>query len=228
MHRVLSVIWGILRRAFLAMFGLVVVLLLLAMFFGPPAALVAESVDLVRMRQHTIGAVTNVGIVRGSKGTSRASIEYAFTVGDRQFASHRRFPGFLGDHVRWTGGAADAGDYPRGQTVAVHYNAANPECCCLEYGWFAVSLALTTILWGMFIRTRGINSSRGALWRASLQYGGLASFVYGFGMLFLGPSAVRISDLHWHGLAWLGALAAVLLHARFNSEEPAAVSSSRP
>lgn len=208
--------WRALKRVLVGAFAvpLAVVLLglLLIMFFGPPIALVAESIDLARMRSTAVGKVEEVTIERGSKGTSRARIRYSFAVGGRPFQSDRYLPGFLANHGTWTGGGAIAKDYPVGKRINVFYDPDRPGRAAIEYGWFKGSVGFTAILWGMVVyglAQRGRCPTRG---RHLVGLAGLASSVYGLALLFLGPQAVRAADLPWHTLAWCAVLAGVALY----------------
>lgn len=192
--------------------GTLFLCLFVALFLGPPLALVLESIDIVRLRSTAPGKVTEITMKRGGHGTSRAVISYSFIVHGQQFQSDRFFPGFFANHLTWTGGGAIARNYAAGQPITVHFNPNNPSCCALEQGWSKVSVGFFAVGWGLVlsgISQRNQTKARRRNWVLSV---GLASTVYGFALLFFAPPAVRLPDLHWHGLAWCAAFAVVVLY----------------
>lgn len=210
-----------LGRALKRLLGMGLAILIAIPFLGilammlllPPAAVIWESVDILRMDATTPGQVTNVTFETGSKGTSRARIEYAFTALGQPFVSDRYLPGFLGNTGSWTGGAAIGNDFPPGRAVTVHYRRADPTSCALEYGWFKWSVAPTAVWLGLAIVVLACLRLRPGMSATALWCIGIASIAYGVCELFVGPSAVRVADLHWHALGWCGALAGAALYA---------------
>jgi hypothetical protein len=190
------------------------------MFLLPPAAVIWESIEMLRMTAKADGRVTNVTFESGSKGTSRARIEYTFTVDGRQFVSDRYLPGFAGNSGSWTGGGAVGIDFPIGRPVTIHYRPSYPASCALEYGWFKWSVAPSAVWVGLAIIVLACRRLRPG-WVASSLWGvGIATVAYGVGELFVGPSAVRIADLHWHTLAWCSALAGAAVFAWYKKRFP--------
>lgn len=203
--------------------------LLAMMFLGPPLAAIWETVDILRMHETAPGQITAVTYETGGKGTSRARIEYAYSIGGQQLVSDRYLPGFFGNHGTWTGGAAVGLQFPVGRPVTIHYSAGEPTLCALEYGWFCWSVAPTLVYVGLAIIAFACVRLRPRRLADGLWCGGVACVVYGAGELFLGPSAVRVRDLHWHVLAWCGALAGAALYAWCKKRFPVpAVTSNGP
>jgi hypothetical protein len=189
------------------------VLLFGAMVFGPPAMLLWETVDIVRMRERAVGQVDAVDIVRGTKGTTRANITYHFQIAGRIVTSNRYAPGYMGNSGGWTGGARVANDSPVGQAITVYYSGQNPELCALEYGWFCWSADPTLVVFGLAVVAFAcIRVKPGGLANA-IWCPGMASIVYGACELFLGPAMIRVRDLHWHALGCCAALAGAAVYA---------------
>jgi hypothetical protein len=206
LKRILRIVLGIaLAIPFFGLFAM--------MFLLPPVATIWESIDMLRMHSTVDGQVTNVTFERGSKGTSRARIEYSYIVDGRQFVSDRYLPGFAGNSGSWTGGAAVANDFPVGRAVTIHYRPADPATCALEYGWFKWSLAPSAVWMGLAIIAWSCSRMRSGTVASGLWGIGIAFVAYGAGELFVGPSAVRVADLHWHALAWCGAVAGAAVFA---------------
>src|SRR5262245_40677084 len=101
-----AVLKGIAATALLLPF----VALFAAMFLGPPAMLIVETVDLLRMRSVAQGVIDAINFEYGSKG-SRAKITYHFEAAGRTVVSERYVPGYHGNIGRWTGGASIARDF---------------------------------------------------------------------------------------------------------------------
>ena len=184
-----------------------------AMVFGPPAMLIVETIDLIRMRDRAQGQVDAIEIQRGGKGTSRAKITYHFPAAGRIVTSDRYVPGWLGNSSSWTGGGRVANDFSVGQPVSVYYSAQNPNLCALEYGWFCWSVGPTFAMIGLImIAFAGIRLQPGIL-ATCILCTGAAFLIYGACELFLGPAVVRVSDLYWHAIGLCAALAGAELYA---------------
>lgn len=200
-----------LRKAGGILISIPFLLLFLAMFLGPPVMVVLETIDLVRMNAQTQGRVDAVSIESGSKGTSRANITYHFNVGGRQVTSDRVFPGYHGSSEKETGGANVARDFPVGAQPTVYYSRRNPELCALQYGWSKWPMALTLFWCGLTTIALAAAFIDHDLFRTAAMYAGGATAVYGFGLIFFGPIAVRVRELHWHFLAWFGTAIALVI-----------------
>lgn len=122
-------------------------------------------------------------------------------------------PGFLGNHGRWIGGGRLARRFPAGAQTIVHYSRSHPELCALEYGWFAWSAA-PTLLWIGGATFGAAICLRAGYWQSCISYTGRGTMVYAFGLIFLGPSVVRVRELHWHFFAWFSAVLGATLYVR--------------
>jgi hypothetical protein len=202
----------ILHRAIDAGIMLIALPLLASMVLLPPVAFVSETIDLARMRERTVGQVLDVSIVNGRHGTTRTRVLYAFRARGRRIVSERYLPGFLGNWG-FSGGDSVANDFRVGQPVIVYHRADDPSGCALEYGWCPGSVGLMLILVGgaaVALARCQAQPRKGAFLLESI---GVASIVYAFGVLFLGPTVVRVRDLHWHLLVWCGALGVAAIYA---------------
>lgn len=192
--------------------GLAFGALFAGMVFGPPVAFLWETVDILRMRAEAPGKVLSREFKSGNKGTSRAIIEYEFSVNGRRIVSDRKFPGFLGNHASSTGGAAIGRDYPVGKAIVVRYSPADPQLCALEYGWEKWSIALTSVYTGLVLLAFRVIKVRSAKLSYVLFVGGAACIVYGACELFLGPQSVRVRNLHWHAGFWCVAAVGAMIY----------------
>lgn len=188
------------------------VAILVMMLLGPTIELVLETIDLVRMRERAPGTIDAVTIQRGSKGTARADIAYHFSAGGRRIDSHRVMPGYFGNHGTWSGGAGLARGVPVGGQATVYYSGGRPELCALEYGWFCWSIALTLLWLGGATLTASLVHLPAGRWQNVVRYAGWAAIVYAFGLLFVGPSVVRVGELPWHAAAWFCAMLATAVY----------------
>ena len=188
--------------------------LMLAMLLGPPIDVVLETIDLFRMRELALGTIDAVTIKTGSKGTSRADIAYHFSAGGRRIDSHRVMPGYFGNHGTWSGGAGLARGFPVGAQATVYYSGGHPDLCSLEYGWYCWSMALTLLYMGGATLTTSITCLPAGRWQNIIWYCGWASIVYAFGLLFVGPSVVRVGELPWHIAAWFGAMLTATIYGK--------------
>lgn len=188
------------------------VAILAMMLLGPPVDLVLETIDLVRMRERALATIDAIAIEHGGKGTARADIAYHFSAGGRRIDSHRVLPGYFGNHGTWSGGAGLARGFPVGRQATVYYSGGRPELCALEYGWSCWSVALTLLWTGGATLTASVIHLPAGRWQDLVWYAGWASIVYAFGLLFVGPSVVRVDELPWHAAAWFGALLATAVY----------------
>lgn len=188
----------------LCVLGIVLLCLVVAVafgfFLGAPISLAVETFDIVKMRGNAPGVVTNVEIVHGGKGTSGARITYEFRVNGVRYESQRVFPGFLGNGGTSTGGAGIAKLYPVGQQVDVHFDDNHPARCCLELGWYQWSLGFACAVWGMVVGCAC--SQRPSPFKLVVVLLAWAGVLYSFGLIFFGPYAVRVTEMHWHLLAY--------------------------
>jgi len=186
--------------------------MLFSLFFGPPIALLAESIDMLRMRSTADGTLDEISVRLDYKGRSRPVFRYSFRAAGQRYESDRYLPGFAANYGRWTGGRAVARDYQVGQAVTIHYSASDPNRCALEYGWFKVSLGFTLAVWGMLIGGISHRERRRTHYPDHVSRAGGACILYAVALLLLGPTVVRPSELHWHALAWCAAFAVVSLY----------------
>jgi hypothetical protein len=172
-------------------------LLLFLMFLGGPIAILAESYDLLRFDGRTNGQLTNLDIIRGSKGTSGIRVTYAFNANGNKFESNQLYPGFAANYGTYSGGSSLSHKYAIGARVPVFYDSSDPTHSCLEYGWHKWSIGWTAAIWGMvtFVAFR--------IRKSQLWIGAMTSMLYGFGLLFIGPHTARVTQIHWHLLAIL-------------------------
>jgi hypothetical protein len=199
------------RRIGEGILSVLILLLFLSMLLGPPIAIVLETIDLVRMQERTQGKIDSASII-SSRGASRPDIAYHFHAAGRRVDSRRLMPGSFGNHWRWTGGERLARRFTVGAQTTVYYCRSHPELCALEYGWFKWSAALT-MLWigGATFFAANVGLSPG-YWQRCVSYAGRGAMAYAFGLLFLGPSVVRVHELHWHFVAWFCAAVAAAVY----------------
>lgn len=187
-----------LKTACLWFFGLifllVVVLLLFVMFFGAPIEVAIQSYELARMRSTADGTILE-SRVEHNEGLPRSAVEYRFEAGGIEFTSQRVTPGRFLHRTYSSDGDAAARRFAPKQRVTVHYDAANPSRCSLFYGWHKWAIGWMLAVWGIVFS--GVTGWVGR--------GGRASVLYSLGLLFFGPPAVLIPDLHLHLLALFAA-----------------------
>jgi len=160
------------------------------MFFGAPVSMIFETVDIVRMDKNSIGVVTNVETEQSDSVTA-TRITYQFTVQNQVISSTRVFPGFLGNHGAYTGSSRLAKEFPVGKRCVVYYDASCPTRCSLKQGWFCWSVGFTAVVWGgCFSKMRRKN--------LKIEILALVVQIYGAGLLFVGPLAVQLHEIHWH------------------------------
>ena len=173
------------------------------MFLGAPISLLFETADIVRMDSTSIGVVTNVETKRNKEATS-TQVTYQFTAQDQLIISKRVFPGFLGNKGGYSGSLRLADEFPIGKQCVVYYDASCPTRCSLKRGWFCWSIGFTAGVWGMFFsKTQSANPR--------IEIPALVAAIYGGGLLFVGPLAVQLHQIHWHLLSLLviGVLATI-------------------
>jgi len=78
-----------------------------------------------------------------------------------------------------------------GKRCVVYYDASCPTRCSLKQGWFCWSVGFTAVVWGgCFSKMRRKN--------LKIEILALVVQVYGAGLLFVGPLAVQLHEIHWH------------------------------
>lgn len=90
--------------------------------------------------------------------------------------------------------------------ATVYYIRGRAELCALEYGWFSWAASLSLFWIGGATLTASVVCLPAGHRQKFAWYAGWASIVYAFGLIFIGPSAVRVGELLWHTVAWLGAM----------------------
>jgi hypothetical protein len=180
--------------------------LLLVMLFGAPIALLMETRDLLAMDAQAVGVVTRVEIEEGGEATSAARVTYQFTVKGVLVESRRVFPGFAGNYGTYTGGEQLADEFAVGQKCTVFYDSSLPTRCALKFGWFKWSLGFAAAVWGMigggYFRTK----------KPPFAMLAWAVFYFGGGLLFLGPFAIEVREVHWYLLAFIATLISLILY----------------
>jgi len=187
---------------------LIVIALVLGLFFGTPLCAIFETVDILRMRCTAVATVTKVEVVAGSEGGSRPQVTYAYSVGGVNYAGDRYAPGWFANEGSWTGGGRGLRQrYWPGKVVSIHYRAANPAHCCLEYGWFKWSIGFSLAVWGGVLARKNCNIFRRAV-AQSMIFGGA-------GLIFIGPDVIHVDKVYQFVAYYLGIVAACLLYLLF-------------
>lgn len=198
-------------------FGLVVfalfALLFGIMFLGGPIAILAESYDLFRFDGRANGQLTHLDIVQGSKGTSGIRVTYTFFANADRIESKQLYPGFAANYGTYSGGSSLAQKYTVGAQVPVFYDSTSPTHSCLEYGWHQWSIGWTAGIWGMvaYVACR--------VRKSQLWIGSMASMLYGFSLIAIGPHTVYVNELHWHILSIMLLTALVTIYSLFRQSD---------
>ena len=183
----------------------------LGIFFGPPAALLCETYDMLTLSGTTTATVRKSEVISEDHETSRPVIRYAYRVGNVDYESDRYLPGFVGNFGGWTGGGSAVRNYPVGKVVVIHYRPTQPEHSCLEFGWHKWSIGLTLAIWGTglaaLLKRRFWPADSAAL--SSIPLPVLAGFL----LIGFGPNAVSPASLPWYALGF--ALGGVALYGGF-------------
>jgi hypothetical protein len=129
--------------------GLLLALLslgLVASFLSAPIDVAWCTWDMTRMRCVAQARIDKVGL-RASPGWALVApdVSYSYRVAGKQYRSRRFLPGFLPNHTVWSTGDAAVYEYRPGDQVLIHYDPADPQRSCLEYGWFKWSVAVTVV-----------------------------------------------------------------------------------
>ena len=190
MRKLLRLLLGVGRILSAVLFLFFFACMAFTLFFGAPVSTIFETVDIVRMDQTSIGVVTNVEIDRSDSVTA-TRITYQFTVPNQVISSTRVFPGFLGNKGGYSGSSRLANEFPIGKRCVVYYDASCPTRCSLKQGWFCWSVGFTAVVWGgCFSKMRRKN--------LKIEILALVVQIYGAGLLFVGPLAVQLHEIHWH------------------------------
>jgi hypothetical protein len=186
----------IILKIFLVLMTPVWLALAVGLVFGPPAALVWETYDMLSMSATTAATVRKSEVNTGAHGTSRPVIRYAYRVGGVAYESDRYLPGFAGNFGEWSGGGMAAWNFPVGREVVIHYRPAEPAHSCLEFGWHKWSLGLTLALCGtalaVFLQRRFWPTFSAAGFSIPLPV------LAGLLLIGIGPNAVRPAVLPWY------------------------------
>jgi Protein of unknown function (DUF3592) len=193
---------------------------LAAFLLAAPAELAWETVELLRLDATASGVVKDVTIARaGDPRLVRSLVRYAFHVDGREYLSDRVVPGVVERLLFSFDGDALGQHYRPGQRVTVYYRRLDPKLCSLEYGWYVATFAVTAILGGLLLRGLATRRSKPSLFGTALSSAGAATTLYGVVLPVVVDSAVRLSELPWHILAWGGLVTAVMLFTA-RQEEP--------
>jgi len=168
---------------------------MLLLFVLPSLEVAYETYELLLMRSTTMAQVRAIHTEIGDGGTGRPIIDYEYVWDGQVYRSTRYLPGYLPQHFQWTGGDLIASNYFVGQEIEIHLSNRNPVRSVIEYGWSKMALGFLFLPWGIVFR-----GGR----RLIVRTIGTAFVLFGFGLFFIAPHAVRPSELHFYTLLGAG------------------------